>query len=110
MEWYSDDETVARIEEMEDGCVRIIPVGEGSCTIRVEDASDAGVCDSRRITVGSVSSVSEISAYGELTRYDLFDMAGRVIRLDVTVNEVKNLTPGIYILRTDEKVRRIVVK
>lgn len=110
VEWYSDDETVARIEEMEDGCVRIIPVGEGSCTIRVEDASDAGVYDSRRITVGSVSSVSEISAYGELTRYDLFDMAGRVIRLDVTVNEVKNLIPGIYILRTDEKVRRIVVK
>ncbi|MDE6297001.1 MAG: hypothetical protein K2L89_04060, partial [Muribaculaceae bacterium] len=106
--WHSDDETVARIEDLGDGTVRIVPVGEGSCVIRVEDAEDSNSGDSRRITVGAVSSIDSI--YGENKVYDLFDITGCVIRLGISSDELKGLAPGIYILRNGKERKRVIVK
>ncbi|MDE7414197.1 MAG: leucine-rich repeat protein [Muribaculaceae bacterium] len=106
--WSSSNESVARIEDMGDGTVRIIPVNAGECEIRVEETDLPDSYDVRGITVGYTTGVSGIFTDDD-AEYDLFDINGRVLRLGAKVSEIKQLTPGIYLLRRGDEMIKIII-
>ncbi len=103
IEWASSDISIATVDN--NGLVNVIK--DGSCIIsaRTTDGSDL----SAECIVTSISGIDDIFADAD-ERFDIYNMQGLLIKKDCNRDNLKNLSSGIYIIRQDNKTKKIIVK
>lgn len=90
--WKSNNENVATVDET--GLVTIQSPGDAIVTATANDGSGAyGECN-----VTGVSGIDALYADGSL--WDLYDVNGLLLKAAISANELKQMTPGVYILRS----------
>lgn len=90
--WKSNNENVATVDET--GLVTIQSPGDAIVTATANDGSGAyGECN-----VTGVSGIDALYADGSL--WDLYDVNGLMLKAAISANELKQMTPGVYILRS----------
>lgn len=90
--WKSNNENVATVDET--GIVTIQSPGDAIVTATANDGSGAyGECN-----VTGVSGIDALYADGSL--WDLYDINGLLLKAAISANELKQMTPGVYILRS----------
>ncbi len=89
--WTTSDATVATVDE--NGVVEAIAAGKATIT-----ATCGAVSATCEITVTSNMAINEIMANG-VTVADIYDIYGRKVLSDATIEEIKALPRGIYVLK-----------
>lgn len=90
--WKSSNENVATVDEI--GLVTIQSPGDAIVTATANDGGGAyGECN-----VTGVSGIDALYADGSL--WDLYDVNGLLLKAAISANELKQMTPGVYILRS----------
>ncbi|MCH5226228.1 MAG: M60 family metallopeptidase [Muribaculaceae bacterium] len=56
------------------------------------------------------SMILDVEKDSESSSFDIYDITGRLMKLNVGYNYVTNLRPGVYILKGKEKAKKIVIK
>ena len=103
IEWTSSDISIATVDN--NGLVNVIK--DGSCIIsaRTTDGSDL----SAECIVTSISGIDNIFTDADES-FDIYNMQGLLIKKDCNRDNLKNLSSGIYIIRQDNKTKKIIVK
>ncbi|MDE6338298.1 MAG: Ig-like domain-containing protein, partial [Muribaculaceae bacterium] len=103
IEWKSSDPTVATVNQV--GYVEILK--EGSCRIiaHATDGSDV----SAECFITGVSGIESIFADGSDHIY-VYTPGGILIKKDCSSDDLKNLVPGIYILKSETKTITVILR
>lgn len=92
VDWTSSNTEVATVSNA--GLLKIVGVGNADITATAVDGSNAaGICH-----VTGVAGIDEILTDG--VRVDVYSSNGVMLLHEVGINEVKKLTPGLYILKS----------
>lgn len=102
LEWTSSDETVATVDNT--GIVSVLKDGSCVITARTVDGSDLYA----ECVISSMSGVSEIFVDVE-GLLDIYDIQGKLIYRNCDTNYLKMLSPGIYILRTGDSAKKLII-
>ena len=103
IEWTSSDISIATVDN--NGLVNVIK--DGSCIIsaRTTDGSDL----SAECIITSISGIDNIFTDADES-FDIYNVHGLLIKKDCNRDNLKNLSSGIYIIRQDNKAKKIIVK
>lgn len=101
--WYSSDNGVAVVEQ--NGSVSI--VGEGTCDIVVEALDGSAVRSICKVT--GTAGIEDIIMDGAAL-IDVFNLNGVLIKKGCEKENLKDLLPGIYILRQGDKTMKLTFK
>lgn len=102
IDWKSSDESVASISEK--GLVSVLKPGSCLITATTTDGSNiSGEC-----LITSSTGVDCIFP-DDNGCYDVYDMNGTLLRMKCDKENLKQLSSGIYIIRTGSVVRKIVI-
>lgn len=103
IEWTSSDISIATVDN--NGLVNAIK--DGSCIIsaRTTDGSDL----SAECIITSISGIDNIFTDADES-FDIYNVHGLLIKKDCNRDNLKNLSSGIYIIRQDNKTKKIIVK
>lgn len=109
--WSSDDESVVKVENVGSLKARVIAIDTGSTTLRVKLADNPDVYDTCLVNVtGSPALIDSIFDDKTCSRVDIFDINGRLIKLNASTKYCKTLLPGIYLIKQENVVKQIIVK
>lgn len=109
--WYSEDESVATVEQ--DGTLKatVKAMKEGETTIRVEHVDNPDVYDTCKLYVtGETTSIGSIFDGERDNLFDIYDISGRIIMMNATQEDCRTLAPGIYVFRSGNKINKTVFK
>ncbi|MDE6510826.1 MAG: Ig-like domain-containing protein, partial [Muribaculaceae bacterium] len=100
--WSSSDEAIASVDNQ--GNVSVLK--EGSCVITAtaEDGSGA----STECVITSLAGIEEI--FSDTALLDIYDMNGLLIGKDCDKEHLKTLTPGIYLIRFEGGMKKLVIR
>ena len=105
VEWSSSDSSIVSVNA--DGM--ITAVGLGQTTIKA-----VAEIDGREVV--SCCNVNVISAFDEVLlidskkaeqTVDVYDLAGRIVKLKATLGDCRSLAPGLYIIKYEDKVEKV---
>ncbi|MDE6522061.1 MAG: C10 family peptidase [Muribaculaceae bacterium] len=100
--WTSSDEAVATVDV--DGNVSVL--SEGTCVITATAADGSGI--SAECIIAGVSGIERIfSAYEQ---FEIYGLNGILINKNADRDELKTLTPGIYMIRQGSKMKKLVIR
>ena len=100
--WTSSDESVATVDD--EGNVKILK--SSSCIITVSTTDGSGL--SAECFISGVSGVETI--LGTDAEIDVYDINGALLKRGCTREELKQLTPAVYILRSGDTVVKTVIR
>ena len=103
LEWTSDNDEVASVDE--DGNVTVHTEGTCLITARTTDGSDL----SATCIISGSTLVQSIVESDEHT-IELYNLQGVYVKSSTQEELPYNLTPGVYILRKGNEVKKIIVK
>lgn len=106
--WSSSNPSVVSVDDL--GVVRALTVGSAviSATGVINATPVTASCPVMVLDDGTVS-VSDIESDMD-ANIDIYDMAGRKIRSNASLNEIKNLAPGLYIFRSAAYQIKVLIK
>lgn len=99
VEWISEDCSIASVSP--DGLVTIISEGETTVTVRAMDGS--GVM--AECHIGGLSGIEDV--YLDDAVWNVFDLNGHLILSDAVKDDLKQLTHGIYILQSKNRIIKV---
>lgn len=103
LEWTSSDESVATVDGT--GLVRINK--NGICTITVATKDGSGLSTECKLEVSA--GIDEIFV-DENSKVDVYNTVGVLLKKSCNSVDIKLLTPGLYILRSADKAKTILIK
>lgn len=101
--WTSSDEAVATVDNK--GIVKALSTGKTLIRVAIENGPSAEIT----VNVGT-SSIEDISAEGVNSCFEVYDLTGLCIAKTATAENLKSLTPGIYIIRTSKETFKYIVR
>ncbi|MDE6330332.1 MAG: leucine-rich repeat protein [Muribaculaceae bacterium] len=101
LQWSTSDPNVAKVSD--DGVVTV--VGSGECVVTVATVDGSGLTATCRVKTGTTG-IESIFECGENIR--VYTPAG--VCIYEGVSDKMNLSPGIYLIMTDTRVERVVIK
>lgn len=108
--WTASDESVVTLEPAANSGISVTAVKPGNATIKAECSGNPEMSDVCNLVVNVSSGIENILSDFEDCQVSVFDIAGRCILRDVTVASLKTLSPGIYIVRSDVREIKLLVK
>lgn len=100
--WASSDETVANV----DGEGNVSVLKEGTCVITATAADGSGVAAECIIT--SVSGVDYI--FSAKQEFDVYNIDGSIIKKCAGHESLKQLTPGLYIIKGNHEIKKVFIR
>ena len=101
--WLSSDETVATVDG--DGYVTVLK--DGSCVITATAADGSGIFAECMVTgLSGIHAIFE----DDNCNYDVYDMNGLLLKKECSKEDLKRLTPGIYIIRRGAISIKLVIR
>lgn len=108
--WFTSDESILTVIPRGDLCAVLKPVACGVAEVKVEYTDKPEIFDTCKVYVTHATSISDILEEGAYSKVDVYDFAGRLIRLGADMTELSELSPGLYIIRTKSKEYKVFVK
>lgn len=109
--WSSDNENVITVAHNGSLTASIKAVNDGEATIKVHHAGNQDVFDTCDVKVTSTTALIEnIFCENGAEKIDIFDIQGRIIRLNANAEHCKLLAPGLYIIKYNDTVKHIIIK
>lgn len=103
LNWNSSNEMVASVDKY--GI--ITAHSEGNCLITVSSTDGTNIINQCKVSVSSeFDSISEIT---NAECYDIYNMQGTLLKQNASKEEIKQLLPGIYIIRYNNMSNKIVI-
>lgn len=103
IEWSSNDINVATVNN--NGLVSVIK--EGCCIITAKTTDGSNLFAECIVT--STSDIDDIFADPD-DRFDIYNLQGLLIKSNSNRKDLKELSPGIYIIRRDSDSRKIIIR
>ncbi|MDE6297142.1 MAG: leucine-rich repeat protein, partial [Muribaculaceae bacterium] len=103
--WISADPEVASVDQ--NGLVTFISGGATTITVSSTDGSDVSVIIP--VTVNDPSGVDDVNL-GNTVKIDVFTLDGVSILHNASTSHLSKLAKGIYILKSDDTVQKIIIK
>lgn len=99
------------VVESDGECVTLMALRHGDAIIRAEYAENPSVYDTYAIHVtGSSYIVDSPIAEEYVNEIDIFDIAGKAVKLGATPEFLKTLAPGLYIVKSGSVVKEMLIK
>lgn len=102
LRWVSSDKSVAIVDE--DEFVAVLK--EGTCVITATATDGSGI--HAECVVTGLAGIAEI--FSDTDHFDLYDLNGTLLKKDSDKEELKVLTPGIYLIRIGNSMKKIVIR
>ena len=110
VEWSSSDESIATVDHDGTLTARITGLKSGSVKIKVEKADNPEVYDTCNVLVTESVSVAEIFDDNSEGPVNVYDLGGHCLLRNATESQLRDLDPGLYIIRKGKEGRKVVVK
>lgn len=109
--WSSSDERVVTVVPDDALSANVSAMGDGDAIIRVELDGYPEIFDTCRIHVTGTTSYLE-SIFKDVSgeKFDIFDIAGRIIKHSASSGYLRTLAPGIYVIKAGNFRREILIK
>ena len=107
--WEIDDENIASLTPVAPLECEIMPLNEGEATVSVSHADRPEIRTEKLLTITSSSSLASLFK-DKTAKIDVFDTKGQVLFKNVDLNEVKDLAPGIYIIRQGNVTKEVLIR
>lgn len=108
LEWQIDNPEIAELIPLSPLECELQPLEKGKATITVYHAERPEIFASREIEITGVSAISHLFSDKE-TLVDVYEMSGFVVRQNVSLHDLKNLNPGLYIIRQGSVTKEVMV-
>ena len=102
LEWSSDNEAVATVSQ--EGVVNILAPGEAIVTAA---ATDGSLVKGQSVVTG-ISGVDHL--FCDDASWSLYDLAGRVLKMNAAREDLDSLLPGVYVLRNETRMVKINIR
>ena len=103
LEWTSSDDMIATVDDT--GLVSVQK--EGSCIISVKTTDGSDIVAECKIN--STSGIGDVFI-GADEKFDIYNIAGIIIKKECSSQNLKELLPGAYILRQGSEIRKIIIR
>lgn len=103
LEWTSSDDMIATVDDT--GLVYVQK--EGSCIISVKTTDGSDIVAECKIN--STSGIGDVFI-GADEKFDIYNIAGIIIKKECSSQNLKELLPGAYILRQGSEIRKIIIR
>lgn len=103
LEWLSSDETIATVDET--GLVTTLKEGECVITAKTTDGSEL----TANCYISIITGIDIIS-FDANESFDVYTLEGVKIKAGCKKADLRNLSIGIYILRNNNKVEKLVIR
>ena len=84
-------------------------VSDGTCTLTAYNPQ-TGLKSECEVTVTTSSGIDSLFDEADDAQIDVYDLNGRVVKLNVKASELKELGKGIYIIRQGKTAKKVMVK
>lgn len=106
--WQSSDEEVAEV----DNNGKIIAIGKGDATIVasavINNKTVESTCEVKVIKISSIADA--LSSDSSVDKVDIYDIDGKVVRLNASVEDCSSLNPGLYLFKFDKQCKVVLIK
>lgn len=102
LEWSSDNEAVATVSQ--EGVVNILAPGEAIVTAA---ATDGSLVKGQSVVTG-ISGVDHL--FCDDASWSLYDLAGRVLKMNAAREDLDSLLPGVYVLGNETRMVKINIR
>lgn len=103
LNWTSSDESVATVDS--NGIVEAITTGKTIIRVAAENGLSAEIV----VNVG-ISSIEDIFDEGFESSFEVYDLRGLCIAKTATAENLKDLAPGIYVIRSSKETFKCIVR
>ena len=103
LNWTSSDESVATVDS--NGIVEAITTGKTIIRVAAENGLSAEIV----VNVG-ISSIEDIFDEGFESSFEVYDLRGLCIAKTATAENLKDLAPGIYVIRSSKETFKYIVR
>lgn len=111
VKWSSSDESVATVEPQDNLQASVKAMGEGRTIIKVEHTDNPKLFAACNLIVtGRTDLVESLFDGNNNILVDVYDLNGRIIKLQVNPSECRSLAPGLYIFRFSNTVKEVLIK
>lgn len=107
--WTSSDENIAKVETISPTEAELIPMGNGKTTISVSHADMPEISDSVDVEISGVSAIASLFE-DKISKVDVYELSGQIVKKNVDLLKLNNLKPGIYIIRQGKISKEVLVK
>ena len=107
--WTSSDETIVTVEHEGKLQATVTAVKQGNATITISHVNNPEIYDSCDIFVTSSTSIENIFIDSSET-INVYDISGRIVKLNATLTELRSLSKGFYIIKVSNKEHKVLIK
>lgn len=106
--WSVEDDDILQMEPLETGLCKLTPLIAGETLIKVFLSSDSTIVDSKNIVITDNTGVPLLFEADE--KIDVYNPEGHIVIRNADENKLKELPPGIYIIRQGKISKSIFLK
>lgn len=106
--WSSSHDDIVKVDHEGKPEATLTALKSGEVEIKAQDSTNPDNYSVLPVVVSTVDGVTEI--FGEDRLVDIYDINGRIIMLQAYPTQMRNLTPGLYIMRDGNVEKKVLIR